>query len=160
MLDKNGKLFGKINLIDFILILIVAAAVVFAAMKVVSSRNNTASVTPVRITFFCEEVPDYVANALKEGTSVLDSTENVTMGTVESFKVGDPLGYVTNTKGVVEEVERTGYKSVTITMLSNAELGQHGATIDKVLYAVGHSLTIYAGDAKMYLKISDIQPIT
>lgn len=160
MLDNNGKLLGKINLIDFILILIIVAAVVFAAMKVVSARNKTADVTPVRISFFAEEVPDYVATALKEGTSVLDSTENVTMGTVESFKVGNPLGYVTDTNGEVEEVQRTGYKSVTITITGNAQLGAHGATIDKVLYAVGHTLTIYAGDSKLYLKISDIQPVT
>ncbi len=160
MLDKNGKLFGKINLIDLIIVLIIIAAVVFAAMKVVSSRNKTSDVTPVRISFFTEEVPDYVAAALKEGTSVLDSTENVTIGTVESFKVGEPLGYVTDTNGEVEEVQRTGYKSVSITVLASAELGQHGATIDKILYGVGHSLTIYAGDAKMYLRISDIQPVT
>jgi len=160
MLDKNGKLFGKINLIDLILVLIIIAAVLFAAMKVVSNRNKTSDVSPVRISFYAEEVPDYVTAALKEGTSVLDSTENVTIGTVESFKVGDPLGYVTDTNGEVEEVQRTGYKSVTITVLANAELGVHGATIDKVLYAVGHSLTIYAGDAKVYLRISDIQPVT
>ena len=26
---------------------------------------------------------------------------------VESFKIGDPIGYVTDTKGVVQEVQRT-----------------------------------------------------
>lgn len=158
MLDKNGKLFGKINLIDLILVLIIIAAVVFAAMKVVSNRNKSSELSPVRITFYAEEVPDYVTAALKEGTSVLDSTENVTIGTVESFKVGDPIGYATDTNGQVQEVQRTGYKSATITVLAKAQLGEHGATIDKTLYAIGHSLTIYAGDAKIYLKISDIQP--
>lgn len=160
MLDKNGKLFGKINLIDLILVLIIIAAVAFAAKKVVTDRNKVTDVSSVRITFYAEEIPDYVTTALKNGVSVLDMTENVNIGTVESFKVGEPIGYVTDTKGQVQEVQRTGYKSATITVLAKAQLGEHGATIDKVLYAVGHSLTIYAGDAKVYLKISDIQPVT
>ena len=159
MVDKNGKLFGKINLIDFIIVLIVIALVAFVALKVVNKDNGSANLSQVKISFYGEETPDYVAKVLEKGASVLDSKENVTMGTIEDFEVGAPLGYDTNANGEVEEVIRQGYNSVTINAVGQGVLGEHGVTINGVLYGVGHTLTIYAGKAKLYLKISAIEPV-
>jgi len=159
MVDKNGKLFGKVNIIDLLIVLIVLALVAFVALKVVDKSEETTGLSEVRISFFGEEVPDYVAAALKDGVSVLDTKENVTMGTVESFSVGAPLGYATDSKGQIQSVVRDGYNSVTINITARAQLGEHGATIDGVLYGIGHTLTIYAGEAKIYLKVSGIEPI-
>ena len=156
---KDGKLFGKINLIDFVIVLIILAAVAFVAMKVVDKGNENAQLSQVHISFYADEVPEYVADALETDTSVLDSTENVTIGTVESFEVAPPLGYETDTKGVIQSVVREGYKSVNLSALATGELTEHGITIDGVLYGVGHTLTIYAGKAKMYLKVSGIEPV-
>ncbi|MEG0875929.1 MAG: DUF4330 domain-containing protein [Oscillospiraceae bacterium] len=158
MIDKNGKLFGKINLIDLIIVLIVLALVAFVALKFVGGRNNTDTLTPISMSFYADEIPDFVAANLKEGASVMDSTEDVTLGTVQSFEVGAPLGYETDTDGEIKSVQRKGYNSVTLTITGQAELSEHGATIGGVLYGVGHTLTIYAGQAKLYIKISAIEP--
>lgn len=159
MVDKNGKLFGKINLIDLLIVLVLIALVAFVAMKVVNRDDGSANLSQVRISFYGEETPDYVAKVLEEGTSVLDSKENVALGTVESFEVGAPLGYDTNANGEVQQVVRQGYNSVTINAVGQGILGEHGVTIDGVQYGVGHTLTIYAGKAKLYLKISAIEPV-
>lgn len=159
MLDKNGKLFGKINLIDFIIVLVLIALVAFVALKVVHKDDGQASLSQVRISFYGEETPDYVANALEKGAPILDSKENVTLGTIEDFKIDAPLGYDTNANGEVQQVVRQGYNSVSITATGSGVIGEHGVTIDGILYGVGHTLTIYAGKAKLYLKISAIEPI-
>ncbi len=156
---KDGKLFGKINLIDLLIVLIILAAIAFVALKIVDKGNDNAQLSQVHISFYADEVPDYVADALENGTSVLDSVENVTIGTVESFEVGAPIGFETDTKGVVQSVVREGYNSVSLSALATGELTEHGITIDGVLYGVGHTLTIYAGKAKMYLKVSGIEPV-
>jgi len=156
---KEGKLFGKINIIDFIIVLVIIAAVAFVALKVVNKGNADNNQAQVHISFYCEETPDYVASVLKDGTSVLDMTENVTIGTVESFEVGEPMGYFTNTKDQVQEVQREGYNSVSLNVLATGEISEHGVTIGGVLYGVGHSLSIYAGEAKLYLKVSAIAPV-
>ena len=160
MIDKNGKLFGKINLIDFVIVLVLIALVAFVALKVVDKGNEDASLSQVRISFFGDETPDYVAKVLEEGTSVLDSTENVTLGTVESFEVGDPIGYDTTTNGEIQQVIKQGYNSVSINVIGKGEITEYGVTIDGVLYGVGHTLTIYAGKAKLFLKISGIEAIS
>ncbi|MFB0920964.1 MAG: DUF4330 domain-containing protein [Oscillospiraceae bacterium] len=160
MIDKNGKLFGKINLIDFIIVLVIIALAVFVALKVVDKGNENTNLSQVRISFFGDETPDYVAKVLEKGTSVMDSTEKVTLGTVESFEVGAPIGYDTNANGEVQQVVRQGYNSVSITAIGKGALSEHGVTIDGVLYGVGHTLTIYAGKAKLYLKISGIEAVS
>ena len=160
MVDNNGKLFGKVNLIDCLIVLIIIALVAFVALKVVNKSDASANLQQVKISFYGEETPDYVADVLEKGASVLDSKENVNFGNIESFEVGAPLGYDTDANGEIQQVIRQGYKSVSITAIGTGELGDHGVTIDGVLYGVGHTLTIYAGKAKLYLKISGIDPVS
>lgn len=159
MVDQNGKLFGKINLIDFIIVLILVALVAALAVKTVRSRSAGDNAAKVRITFYTEEIPSYVPQAMEKGASCSDVTENSDLGTLESFETGDPLGYVTNTKGQVEAVTRQGYSSLTFVTDATGEIIDHGVKINGVTYAVGHSLTVYAGKAKVYCKIRDIQPV-
>lgn len=158
MIDQNGKLFGKINLIDLIIVLILLALATLATIKFTSARNSAAQLTEIKMSFYSDEVPEFVTDNLEVGASVLDESKDVTMGVVKSFEVGEPLGYATDTDGEVKQVFRNGYKSVKLNITALGELGEHGATIGGVLYGVGHTLTIYAGQAKVYIKISSIEP--
>jgi hypothetical protein len=158
MVDQNGKLFGKINLIDLIIILILVALVATVAVRVMHNREQSASVQKVKITFYTEEVPEYVPKAMVKGAPCSDATENSDLGTLESFETAAPLGYVTDTNGEVEAVQRVGYNSLTFVTDASGEVIDHGIKINGVTYAVGHSLTVYAGKAKVYCKVRDIQP--
>lgn len=157
MIDNNGKIFGKVNLIDLIIILILVALVVLAVFKfaVPSEDDNMAS--QVKITLFCEETPSYVINYIKEGAPVLDTKEDITIGTVKNFEAGEPIGFETDKDGLMYEVTRANYNSVTIEVAANGDIGENGVTVDGVLYAVGHTMTIYAGQAKLYLRVSGIE---
>lgn len=158
MIDQNGKIFGKINLIDLIIVIVLIALCAFAALKLVNSKNNETQLTEMKISFFSDEVPEFVTDYIEIGASVLDETKDVTMGTVTGFEVGEPLGYATDARGEVQQVYRNGYKSVRVDMSAVGELGENGATIGGAMYGVGHTLTIYAGRAKLYIKISAIEP--
>lgn len=159
MIDKNGKLFGKINLIDLIIILVIIIVVVFVALRVTGGGGGDSGAVPVKISFFATEVPDYVVDYINVGDSVMDYTEDVAMGTVESFETGEPLGYDTDANGEVQAVVREGHKSLSMTITGKAVMSEHGATIGGELYGVGHTLTIFAGKAKLYLKISGIEEL-
>lgn len=155
MIDKNGKLFGKINLVDLIIVLIIIALAAFVAMKFLGNKNDGSNLTQIEMSFYSDEEPQFVVDALKEGASVYDYNEKVTIGTLESFETGAPISFLTTGEGTIP-VEKEGYKSVTLKVKAMAEMGPNGATIDGVLYGVGHTLVIFAGDAKFYLKISAI----
>ncbi len=162
MIDKNGKLFGKVNLIDLIIILVVLLVAGFFILRGtgVIGGGSDGETTQVRISFFGAEVPDFVVDYLHAGDSVYDHTEEVTLGTVESWETGEPSGYESVINGEVQEVSREGFVSVKLTILADAVMGEHGATIGGELYGVGHTLSLYAGQSKMYLKISAIEPVS
>lgn len=157
MIDKNGKLFGKVNLIDLIIVLVLLALVIFAVFKFAVPSNDDSTDSRVKITLFCEETPSYVIDYIKFGAPVKDFAEDNTIGTVKSFEIGEPIGFETGENGFACEIIRENYNSVTIEVDAEGEIGENGVTVNGVLYGVGHTLTAYAGQAKLYLRVSGIE---
>ena len=101
MIDKNGKLFGKINIIDLLIILIVIAAVVFFATKMFSpaQESTKADTTKVAITFYADEAPMNVTDMLVEGAPSFEETTNVGFGNVTSFSSEEAYGWMSDAEG-------------------------------------------------------------
>ena len=60
MIDEKGRLFGKVNIVDLIIVIIIIAAAAFIGMKLFGPESTTANTENVRITLFCEETPTFV----------------------------------------------------------------------------------------------------
>ena len=78
IIDKNGRLFGKINLIDLAVILVIVVAVAALGMKLFGNDAVEAVTSPdVTITYqvVCEDVPEAVADYCQEnvGQQLLSS---------------------------------------------------------------------------------------
>jgi len=163
MVDKNGKLFGKVNLIDFLIVLVIILGVVFVALRAtgVVGGDGEAPPTPVMMSFFGTDVPDYVVDNLKVGDPVYDYNNEAIIGYVASWEDGEPLGYLLDDLGEAHEVKVEGERSLTLNIISSVSFGKgYGASIDGNLYGVGHTALIYAGLSKLYIKISAIEPLT
>jgi hypothetical protein len=161
MVDKNGKLFGKINLIDLIIILVIVAVLAFVALRVTGVvGGGQAKAESVVISFFADEAPDYVIDYIHEGDPIRDFNEEVGLGKVTSFEAGESIAYEASILGTQDTqlVRKEGYSSVAITALAEGVLGDNGVTIGGELYGVGHTLTISVGRAKIYAKVSGIEP--
>jgi len=165
MVDKNGKLFGKINLIDFLIILVLVLGIVFVALRftgVIGGKEEQPS-TPVMMSFFGTNVPDYVVDNLEVGAAVYDYNYDIIIGYVASWEDGDPLGYIVDDLGDVHKVNNDGERSLTLNVVSSVSFGEdYGATIEgeNRIYGVGHTTLIYAGLSKLYIKVSSIEPLT
>lgn len=163
MVDKNGKLFGKVNLIDFLIVLVLVLGIVFVALrftKVIGGKDEPPA-TPVMISFFGTEVPDYVIDNLKVGDAVYDYNYDIIIGYVTSWETDDPLGYIVDDLGDIHGVKNEGQKSLTLNLVSSVSFGEdYGASIDGNLYGIGHTALIYAGLSKLYIKVSAIEPLT
>ena len=78
IIDKNGRLFGKLNLIDLAVILVVVIVVGALGMKLFGKDAVEAVTSPdVKVTYqvVCEDVPEAVAEYCKEniGQQLLSS---------------------------------------------------------------------------------------
>lgn len=158
MIDEKGRLFGKINLIDLLIILISAAALVFLGVKLLGPKSTAANTQKVVISFYYEECPDYVADQLKAGDVIWDSGDNVNIGTVKDWTEADSVTYLLDDNGNTVQTSKEGYCALTLRCDAEGVLGEHGVTVGGTLYGVGHTLTMYAGKCKLYLKVSAIEP--
>lgn len=162
MIDKNGKLFGKINIIDFIVILVlVLGAAVFAYSRV-SNKNLTATAPDgeLYMEFFAEEVSDFVVEKLAIGAGLYDNDAELELGEVVDFEDNDSLSYGTNSEGDSVMTTREGYRSLTIKAKVKGNESAYGMEYKGVRYGIGHSLTIRAGKTKIYMRVSDIYSLT
>lgn len=158
MIDEKGRLFGKINLIDLIIILIVIAALVFLGAKFFGPESTAANTQEAVVSFYYEECPNYVADQLQAGDSIWDSGDNVVIGTVKDWTTADSVTYLLDDNGNTVQTSKDGYCALTLRCDAEGVIGEHGITINGTLYGVGHTLTMYAGQAKLYLKVSAIEP--
>lgn len=106
MIDEKGRLFGKVNIVDLLIIIIVLAAAAFIGMKVLGPDSAAANTQDVRITMFCEESPTFVVDQLEAGCEAWDSANQVTLGKLIEWTTGDSMSAITDANGEVVEISR------------------------------------------------------
>ena len=160
MMNKNGKIFGKINIIDLIVVLVVVFAVAAAGVFVIRNRRAAkvaqAQNTTLIMKFYTEELSDFVADKLQVGSTLFDADKDVNLGKMTDVEIGSSVVYGGINAGSYEVVNKEGYKSAVITGEVVGVKNELGAMVDGVQYGVGHSLVLRAGDAKIYLRVYDI----
>ena len=159
-IDEKGKLFGKINVIDLIIIVVIIAAIgilgyrfLGPASNVMGDNNNGQTAI---VKYYIEEASDFVANQVQVGDKCSDETRNIALGTVTNVEIADADSVGTNAEGQMVKTSKPGHKSMIITTEVPATEFEHGAVIGGVKYYVGHSFTLLAGKAKLWLRVYDI----
>lgn len=157
MIDEKGRLFGKVNIVDLAIVLVILAAAAYLGLTFLGPDSTAATTQEVLISFYYEECPDYVADSIEIGASIWDSSDNVTIGTVLSTSQADSITYLLDDDGQTVQTSKDGYCALTVTATAQGVLSDYGVTIGGTLYGIGHTLTMYAGNAKLYLKVSAIE---
>ncbi len=150
----------KFNIIDAIIILVVIAAIAFVGFKFISNKNSSANIDKYVITFYGEEVSDFVPEYIALGDNVYDDVEEVVIGTVVDIQTNDSVTYTTNDSGQVIQTSKPGYKSIKVMTEVSATEFSNGILVDDIKYGVGHTLTMRAGTAKLFLKVCGIEKLS
>lgn len=120
---KNGKLFGKLNIIDILILLVVVVAIALVGYKLVFSTGDADSTSVeeqaepnVRFTVRCEELPadlyDHVITELENGTYVVKGMD---VSGCRIYNSGTLLdAYVTSWDGSAEREADTMTLNVTV----------------------------------------------
>lgn len=155
MIDEKGRLFGKINIIDFIVILVIVAAVAFAGISFLKPDTAEESTTIV-MKYYIEEVNDFVAEKVHIGDALWDDAADHSLGVVTNVEIDDPESWAATADGKYVPAVREGFKSMIITGEVEGTKTDIGAEVNRMKYGVGHSMVLRAGDAKLYLRVYDI----
>lgn len=82
MIDKKGKLFGKINIIDLLFLIILIVAVVGGISRFKDSAISVESTSKGRMTFLVDEVRMPTAENITEGQELYSYDKGTYMGKI------------------------------------------------------------------------------
>ena len=157
IIDKKGKVFGKINIIDLLVLLIILGVGAFFGMRILSQTGQVSNKETIIMKYYIEEVNDFVIERIKVGDALLDDQRNVSLGVVcEEPTIMESVSWGITESGEYKRGSREGFKSAIITGQVEGTMYENGVIVNSSKYAVGHSFTLKAGDAKLYLRVYDI----
>ena len=163
IIDKDAKLFGKINIIDFFIILAVIAVAVFAFLKLSGGSSvtviNSTEEKMIEMKFYVPDVEDFRVEAMAVGDNLYDDSKNLFLGKITNLDIQDAAIFNADAQGNTIKSDKEGYSSMEITTELRATPFENGILIAGNRYGVGHSLTIRAGKSFIYLRVSGIEEL-
>ena len=92
ILDRDGRLFGKISIIDVIVLLVVAVLAVAVFVKSQRAQTSTSITdTPVIYQMLLTNQPEYMLSAIQVGDQLYDQERSTggSLGTITQVEVSD-----------------------------------------------------------------------
>ena len=160
LFDKKGRLFGKISIVDILIVVIIIAVIGGVYYKFGRSGTVTAltKTDTVQVSFYSETIPKYIVNNIKKGDIAKDRVQSIVIGKVVDVIVGPDLEYEPNSEGKVTLSSRPDYCSVTVVVEGQGIYAASGVTFGGVEYFVNKPATeMRFGNSFFYAKISDIK---
>ena len=118
MIDNKGRIFGKVSIIDLIILLAVAAL----ALGFVYSRTSQqiqqiiAADTPIYVTFLVEGVRPFSLDAVSEGDIFFRQHERMALGTVTSVETAPAYDIMIRANGTAVYAMVEGRYNMYITL--------------------------------------------
>ncbi|SHM58532.1 protein of unknown function [Caldanaerovirga acetigignens] len=146
-IDKKGRLFGLINVIDLLVIILVVAV---AARFVLNPQKNSsvAEEKTIQVVMLVKDVRDATAKVIKEGDIVRETKTNNLLGKVTKVEVKPAETLVNTADGRVLSVLNPVLKDVYVTVEGSATVGENaivlGGTEIRIGTAVQMKTNLYA----------------
>lgn len=152
IIDDKGRLFGRVSIVDIIIVLVVLLALGGVGYKLTRTNAPTpfAKQDTISIDFYFEEVPDYVADYIKPGMTVRDIQKGFVIGTVKSISVDKSVVYAVADTGEIKVSTKPGYKSIRMTVEGTGKFSETGVTFGSSEYYTGKFYEYGIGDYSIY----------
>ena len=136
LVDEKGKIFGKFNVIDLcvVIIVLILAAGTYYKFGVMDKTSTASAMEPVTYTVKINKIRDYVFNNVKEGDTLYDKTSGNAIGTITKIESQQAKDYVT----VEDRVD------VTFTVEAEAVVNDSG-------YFVNRTYELLKGSKKKFM---------
>jgi len=129
-IDSKGKLFGKINIIDLLLVLLIGVLIAGGVYKFSSLRNiSAAEQKQISVTVEFEDERKGFVDAVKEGDILFDSVRGTEFGKVVSKTIKPHKELVVNKDGTVEYKEIPGAFDGEISIQAMAVIDSYGIMV-------------------------------
>lgn len=160
LIDEKGRLFGKINIVDFIVVAVIILGILGVGYKLLSSSTGLFKKTEmIEIVFHNEDLPAYVADSINVGDKVKDSVKNTVFGKVVAKEVENSVVFAANDQGELKQTTRPGYVSMKLFVQGEGIFTDTGVIFSNSDYYVGRTLELRAGNGVIWTRVSDISKV-
>lgn len=135
IIDEHGRVFGKVSIIDFfvILIVIVIAAALYVKFNVLDATNKTAASDTVAYTVTIYGVRGYTADAIKTGDILFDKNGGANpVGTVTDIQKVNAKKASEKADGTIVMGDYMGRYDVTLTITANGAKNDGRFLVNKI----------------------------
>jgi len=158
MIDKNGKLFGKINIIDLLIVLIVLAAGAFVWLRFFGGNDNDfGEPHTVVMTFFADDAPSLLAGAATPGDPVNDFDNTSSLGTLVSYETEDAYTYGVGPDGEPVKLPVPNMCYLTFSCQVAGYVAADGLRVNGFEYPIGGTSTVCVGPMRVSCRLADVE---
>lgn len=124
MIDKKGKLFGKINIVDLIIVIFVCVAAVATVYKFGFSAHKNVNQSDITLEYVLKTsgVRSFTADKITIGDEIYDDETDRFLGTVSKVEKKEALGHLQKADGEIVYTEKPQRYDVYITVECDARL--------------------------------------
>ena len=124
MIDKKGKLFGKVNIVDLLIVIFVVIAVIATVYKFGFSAHKDVNQSDITLQYVLKTsgVRSFTADSITIGDEIYDEETDRFLGTVTNVEKKEALGYLTKADGNIVYTEKPERYDVYITIECDARL--------------------------------------
>ena len=162
IIDNKGRLFGKVSIIDALIVLIIIAGLAGVGYKFTKAGKASPFTKQdnIVIDFYHDETRDFNANSIKVGDSVKDAKTNAYIGKVSKVEVKESKSIASDDKGQYHESAKPGAASIHIivdgTGIYRDGITGQGVSIGGTDYFIGASTQLYVGKNVMWAFVYNI----
>lgn len=158
---KSWKLFGKLNIIDLLIIVIVVAALVILGGRLLKNRSVGSTGQHVRVSFYgFEDVHDYVPASFTLGDPVTQYQTELNLGTLTAFDSEPAYELAVDPQtGETLRLPLLGESFVTFTSECYGRLDRTGLTIGDTTFVVGGNYFVNVGPTRAGYQITAFELI-
>ena len=145
MTDNKGKLFGKINIVDLlvIVIIVVAIAVTYFKFNLSAHSDVTNSNGQVQYTLVTKAVRMYTVNQLVVGDKIFDEESGKCVGEIVNVEYKPAYDYVIKTDGTPVYNPIPEKYDVSVTVCSDAVINDSGISANGAKFIYYNQKGIY-----------------
>lgn len=141
IIDKQGKLFGKINIIDLFIVFIIISAVAILGIKLSSGATTGGTTVPVTYTVKVEGIRKTSEEYFVPGEKVYNDKDEFMGEIVEVTNVKEAVRYELKSNGEYAVVTDPSRIDLEVTIKANATENDKG-------FYIGGKISVLAGSTK------------
>jgi len=141
-IDERGRIFGRVNVVDVVVLLVIAAIVALAVVRFADEKVDS---VPVRVTYTVERARPATVEALNATLSAKGTVTDqggTVLGKVEEVVATPTLTEVVTPEGELKLADSPLYSDLNIVVLGEGVVSGSNVRIGSVAIRVGQKETI------------------